>query len=69
MSTASTTPAALTTWKIDPAHSAAEFKVKHMMISNVKGKFSGLSGLLSLNEADLTASSVEAAIDVATRCV
>jgi polyisoprenoid-binding protein YceI len=66
MSTASTTPAALTTWKIDPAHSAAEFKVKHMMISNVKGKFSGLSGLLSLNEADLTASSVEAAIDVAT---
>jgi polyisoprenoid-binding protein YceI len=38
-----------------------------MMISNVKGKFSGLSGLLSLNEADhLTASSVEAAIDVAT---
>jgi polyisoprenoid-binding protein YceI len=66
MSTATITPAALTTWKIDPAHSAAEFKVKHMMISNVRGKFSGLSGLLSLNEADLTASSVEASIDVAT---
>jgi polyisoprenoid-binding protein YceI len=66
MSTPTTTPTALTTWKIDPAHSAAEFKVKHMMISNVRGKFSGLSGLLSLNEADLTASSVEASIDVAT---
>ena len=37
----STTPTT-TTWNIDPAHSAAEFKVKHMMISNVKGKFSGI---------------------------
>jgi polyisoprenoid-binding protein YceI len=54
------------TWKIDPAHSAAEFKVKHMMISNVKGKFSGLSGVLSLNEGDPTLSSVEASIPVST---
>jgi polyisoprenoid-binding protein YceI len=38
------------TWNIDPAHSAAEFKVRHMMISNVKGKFSGLSGVLKLDE-------------------
>jgi polyisoprenoid-binding protein YceI len=30
-------PASLTTWKIDPAHTVAEFKVKHMMIANVKG--------------------------------
>ena len=29
-----------TTWNIDPAHSVAEFKVKHMMIANVKGHFS-----------------------------
>ena len=35
------TAAALTTWNIDPAHSSAEFKVKHMMISNVKGAFKG----------------------------
>lgn len=57
---------ATTTWKIDPAHSAAEFKVKHMMISNVKGKFSGLDGVLTLNEADVTKSSIEATIPVAT---
>ena len=38
------------TWNIDPAHSAAEFKVRHMMISNVKGNFSGLSGVLKLDE-------------------
>ena len=32
-----TTPTSLITWKLDPAHSHAEFKVRHMMISNVKG--------------------------------
>ena len=45
-------PGTVTTWKLDPAHSSAEFKVKHMMISNVKGSFSGLSGALQLDEAD-----------------
>jgi polyisoprenoid-binding protein YceI len=59
-------PTAVTTWNIDPAHSAAEFKVKHMMISNVKGKFSGLSGVLSLDEEDVTNSRVEASVPVAT---
>jgi polyisoprenoid-binding protein YceI len=55
-----------TTWNIDPAHSAAEFKVKHMMISNVKGSFSGLSGVLTEHAVDSTLSSVEAAVPVAT---
>ncbi|MDE3186195.1 MAG: YceI family protein [Acidobacteriota bacterium] len=61
-----TTPATLTAWNIDPAHSAAEFKVKHMMISNVKGKFSGISGVLNLDEADPTRSTIEALIPAAT---
>ena len=61
-----TAPGTVTTWKIDPAHSAAEFKVKHMMISNVKGKFSGLSGVLKLDETDYTHSVVEASIPVAS---
>lgn len=52
----------VTTWSIDPAHSVAEFKVRHMMISNVKGHFSGINGSLTLNEADVTKSSVEASI-------
>ena len=38
MSTATAAPQT-TTWNIDPVHSVAEFKVKHMMISNVKGQF------------------------------
>jgi polyisoprenoid-binding protein YceI len=66
MSATAATPATVSTWKLDPAHSAAEFKVKHMMISNVKGGFTGLSGTLTLDEADVARSSVEASIDVAT---
>ena len=55
--------AATTTWNIDPAHAVAEFKVKHMMISNVKGHFGRVSGSLILNETDLASSRVEASID------
>ena len=64
MATTTTTPAAITTWKLDPAHSHAEFKVKHMMISNVRGSFSALSGSLYENPSDPTLSTVEASIDV-----
>ena len=66
MTTDSPAPGTVTTWKLDPAHSSAEFKVKHMMISNVKGTFSGLSGTLQLDETDRTHSTVEASIDVTT---
>jgi polyisoprenoid-binding protein YceI len=51
------------TWKIDPAHSVAEFKVKHMMITNVRGQFSGVQGSLTLDEADITKSRITATID------
>ena len=61
-----TATAAFSTWKIDPSHSAAEFKVRHMMISYVKGKFSGLSGVLKLNENNYTDSTVEASIPAAS---
>ena len=54
------------TWNLDPVHSVAEFKVKHMMISNVKGQFTGLSGVLTLDEGDLTRSRIEATIDAAS---
>jgi polyisoprenoid-binding protein YceI len=57
---------ASSTWNIDPAHSAVEFKVRHMMISNVKGKFSGLSGVLKLDESDHSRSTVEVSIPAAS---
>jgi len=59
-------PGTVSTWNLDPAHSLAEFKVKHMMISNVKGSFTGLTGTLKLDETDYTHSTIEATIDVAT---
>lgn len=66
MSAATTPQTATTTWNIDPVHSGAEFKVRHMMISNVKGQFTGVAGTLTLDETDLLQSRVEATIDAAS---
>jgi polyisoprenoid-binding protein YceI len=66
MSTVATTAIATSTWNIDPAHSTAEFRVKHMMISNVRGQFTGVRGALTLDEAKVTNSHVEATIDAAS---
>jgi polyisoprenoid-binding protein YceI len=57
---------AITTWNVDSTHSVVEFKVKHMMISNLKGQFATVTGTLLLDEADLTQSGVEAAIEIAS---
>jgi polyisoprenoid-binding protein YceI len=61
-----TSTASTTSWKIDPAHSVAEFKVKHMMIANVKGQFSKVSGDLFLDEANLANSNVDVSIEAAS---
>lgn len=66
MSVAASTPAGVTAWNIDPVHSTAEFRVKHMMIANVRGQFTGVTGKLTWNPADLAQSAVEASIDVTT---
>jgi len=66
MSTLATPQTATTTWNIDPAHSVAEFKVKHMMISNVKGQFAKVTGSLTLDESDLTKSKVVASIEASS---
>jgi polyisoprenoid-binding protein YceI len=51
-------------WTIDPVHSVAEFGVKHMMISTVKGRFGEISGSLQFDGRNLTTASAEAIIDV-----
>ncbi len=66
MSSAATATAVNTTWTVDPVHSNAEFRVKHLMISNVRGRFTGVTGKLTYDSADVTRSQVEASIDVAT---
>jgi len=55
-----------TIWNIDPAHSVAEFKVKHMMIANVKGYFSKITGVLTRDESNVANSSVEVSIEAAS---
>lgn len=66
MATLTTPQISTTTWNIDPTHSVAEFKVKHMMISNVKGQFAKVSGKLTLDESRLEKSQVEAQIEAAS---
>ena len=66
MTASAASQTAVSTWNIDPAHTVAEFKVKHMMISNVKGHFAKVTGKLTLDESDLTKSTAEAAIDAAS---
>ena len=56
----------MSTYQIDTAHSSAQFKVRHMMIANVKGEFDKVSGTVHFDPANPAASSVEASIDVAT---
>jgi len=51
------------TWNIDTAHSAAQFTVRHMGISNVNGVFTKTTGTAQLDESDVTKSSVDAVID------
>jgi len=59
-------PAATITWKIDPAHTAAQFAVKHMMISTVRGEFKGVNGTVIWDDQDVTKSSVDVTIDAKT---
>ena len=54
------------TWKIDPAHTTIEFKIRHLMISWVKGVFTEVQGTAVTNEADLTKSSVQIQIKTAS---
>jgi polyisoprenoid-binding protein YceI len=55
-----------TTWKIDPAHSTAQFVVRHMMITNVRGGFSNVQGTVVWDADDLAASSMDVTIDATT---
>jgi polyisoprenoid-binding protein YceI len=53
-------------WQLDPAHSAAHFSVRHLMISNVRGEFSKLSGNILLDSDDPTRSAVEVSMETAS---
>ncbi len=54
------------TWQIDPVHSSAQFSVRHMGISTVRGAFTKVSGSVQYDAADPSKSSVEVTIDAAS---
>jgi polyisoprenoid-binding protein YceI len=53
-------------WEIDPVHSSVNFSVRHVMVSNVRGEFTKLSGTVVLDAEDITRSRVRATIDAAS---
>ena len=59
-------PAQVETWQLDPAHSAAQFSVRHMGISTVRGAFTKLKGTLQYDAADMSKSSLDVTIDAAS---
>jgi polyisoprenoid-binding protein YceI len=59
-------PALAADYSIDSAHSAAQFSVRHLMVSNVRGEFSKVTGKVVYDDAKPTATTVEASVDVAT---
>lgn len=56
----------MATWTFDPTHSAANFSVRHMMITTVRGTFPTISGSIDFDPANPAAASVNADIDAAS---
>ena len=59
-------PAATATWQIDPAHTAAGFSVRHLMIATVRGQFKGVTGAVLWDDQDINNSTVDVTIDANT---
>ena len=54
------------TWQIDPDHSSFQFKVRHLMVSNVKGDFTKVKGAVTMDDKDISNLNVELTIDAAS---
>jgi polyisoprenoid-binding protein YceI len=54
------------TWELDPAHTGVHFKVRHLMVSSVRGDFEKVSGKIVYDETDLTKSTADIVIDAAS---
>jgi polyisoprenoid-binding protein YceI len=56
----------MTTWKIDPAHSEVQFKVKHLMITSVTGQFAAFDGTVETSSDDFANANIKFEADVAS---
>lgn len=70
MQTTSTSPAEIkipsSRWTIDASHSHVDFNVRHLMIANVRGEFTELSGTVTWDPARPEATRIDVEIDVAS---
>ena len=55
-----------TTWNIDPNHTAAQFSVRHMGISTVRGAFTKVTGTVTYDPKDLSKTAIDATIDASS---
>jgi len=53
-------------WRIDPAHSSAQFQVRHMMVSTVRGTFSKMTGSIQYDPSNLSKIAIDATIDASS---
>lgn len=51
-------------WTIDPDHSNIQFKIRHLMITDVKGTFGKVKGVIRIDEKDMSLSAVEVTIEI-----
>jgi len=58
--------AATSTWQIDPNHSSAQFAVRHLAISTVRGAFTKVSGTVQFDDRDIAKSTMDVTIDAAS---
>jgi polyisoprenoid-binding protein YceI len=59
-------PALAADYELDPSHSSAQFSVRHMMVSTVRGQFDKVSGTVSFDDKDLTKAKLNVTIDAAS---
>lgn len=53
-------------YTLDPAHTTIGFKVKHLMIANVKGSFERFKGVVVIDDKDITKSKIDVSIEIAS---
>jgi len=53
-------------WELDPVHTGVHFKVRHLMVSSVRGDFEKVSGKITYDESDVTKSTADISIDAAS---
>ena len=66
MTTATETAPAATAWQIDPAHTEDRVSARHLMISNVKGRFSDVAGTVFYDPARKNSLDLRVTIPIAT---